>query len=612
MLSTTDPRLSKVKPSTPGDVSLPPTARLPLDAPPFAVSLSRALLGSAKSARPKTVSSRLPDAKPGRLGHPGSVNPNRASSLNISPRPDPTPKRAQARHAHLEVKRGSDQDPTSEPPAQDPDENRAGRAQPSPAAEGMAPAAFSAPARIAPAPPPPTPQDPSASDSVALASVVVPFPFPYPRRDLGSELRAEEENSAEPLGSGDSSGVIVPLFPNSPAVAGRGLVPGADPEDQQRASADENKIIPLPMLLSNLRAVESEADVRETPRPDAIEAVPPAADAMPPAADAMVATDRERREPGSESSVISLLSLPDASREQSAASGERSRRLDPERSRSGVVGVARREGEAGAGEIKIDNVIQLFSIAENGRDPSRRGDGTGGAKSSVQMKNAEGTSHADKLGEQTLPPNGPIMSPTADNALSSTRSGNGGDGVSADRVSTSMGLGVVSAGERSRSEATTAPAEVKPPTNPEQIQHKLANCAVELKRFKADSMSVVLKPDPNTEVYLHLTLNQGWVDVETQLKRGDLAALQGQWGQVQEALSRQGVRVGPLQGADSPAFSNLDSGGSSAGSGREQNPSPEPPVVPSGKPIFVSTTPASHSKTLRPARAGERSWESWA
>ena len=490
----------------------------------------------------------------------------------------------------------------------------------------MAPAAFSAPARIAPAPPPPTPQEPSTSDSGALASVVVPFPFPYPRRDLGSELGAEEENNVEPLKEEDSSGVIVPLFPNSPAAAGRGRVPGTDSEDQQRASGDDNKIIPLPMLLSSLRAAETEAEVRETPRPAAIQAMPPAGDAMPPAGDvvplvgnavplvgdAVVATDRERREPGSESSVVSLLSLPDASREPAAAPGERSRRLDPEQSRSGVVGVARRDGEAGAGEIKIDNVIQLFSIAENGRDPSRRGDGTGGAKSSVQMKNAEGTSHADKLGEQTLPPSGLIMSPTADNALSSTRSGNGGDGVSTDRVSTLMGLGAVNAGERSRSEATTAPAEVKPPTNPEQIQYKLANCAVELKRFKADSMSVVLKPDPNTEVYLHLTLNQGWVDVETQLKRGDLAALQGQWGQVQEALSRQGVRVGPLQGADSPVFSNLDSGGSSAGSGREQNPFPEPPVVPSGKPIFVSTTPASHSKTPRPARAGERSWESWA
>ena len=132
------------------------------------------------------------------------------------------------------------------------------------------------------------------------------------------------------------------------------------------------------------------------------------------------------------------------------------------------------------------------------------------------------------------------------------------------------------------------------------------------KRFKADSMSVVLKPDANTEVYLHLTLHQGSVDVETQLKRGDLAGLQSQWGQVQEAMARQGVRVGPLQGADTPGFSDLNSGGSSAGSGREQHPFGDPEAGPAGQPIFVSTQPAPRPQTPRTSRPEDRSWESWA
>lgn len=72
--------------------------------------------------------------------------------------------------------------------------------------------------------------------------------------------------------------------------------------------------------------------------------------------------------------------------------------------------------------------------------------------------------------------------------------------------------------------------------------------AVELREMKADSMAVVLRPDAHTEIFLKLKNQDGLVEVQARFERGDFNLLSSQWGQLQQSLGSQGVRLGALGG----------------------------------------------------------------
>lgn len=283
--------------------------------------------------------------------------------------------------------------------------------------------------------------------------------------------------------------------------------------------------------------------------------------------------------------------------------------LPPSSRRGGAQPVMPKAEPVDTEDRKITNVIQLPTLLNSQRGDAQAPDGTSGAKSSPQMQKREEKSQAAESAEQTLPQTAGRSSPSADNARSSMEKSYLSSAASMESLFT--GSAPINADERIRSEAP-AVAEVEQPGPREQIQLKISNCVVELKRFKADSMSVVLKPDPQTEVCLHLSIHQGVVEVETQFKRGDFTALNAQWDQLQKSLSSQGIRVGPLQEAgSSPA--TFDSTGASSRPQREQNPSRDPREATPGKPIFVSTSPAPRGKAASPRpRLDNRSWESWA
>jgi hypothetical protein len=74
-----------------------------------------------------------------------------------------------------------------------------------------------------------------------------------------------------------------------------------------------------------------------------------------------------------------------------------------------------------------------------------------------------------------------------------------------------------------------------------------ASATATSKRINAESMAVVLKPDSQTEIFLHLATRNGQIEIQARFERGDFAGLSGHWAQLQQTLAQQGVRLSHLQ-----------------------------------------------------------------
>jgi hypothetical protein len=140
---------------------------------------------------------------------------------------------------------------------------------------------------------------------------------------------------------------------------------------------------------------------------------------------------------------------------------------------------------------------------------------------------------------------------------------------------------------------------------------QVAGHVTELKSLNLDSMSVVLKPDSNTEIYLRLNQHAGTVEVQARCERGDFQSLNAHWEELQRSLASQGVRVSPLENS---AW-NPDALPGRAGDGFQQAPDQPPPQtrepVTELRPAPLKSEPARRSvpSTKAPASQG---WESWA
>ena len=270
MLSTTDPTLAKVKSAQPGDVSLPPSARPPLNAARFDVSLSQALLGSAKSPRARTVPDRLPEVKPDRRAPSGLIHRNRPASTSADPRPAAPLKKPHPRPLFPQAKRAREKDSASESRVRNPEEHRARIDQAVSSPEAMQTIAPAASVRRDADPSPAMAPDASSSDSAALAAVVIPFPFADPRRGIESEPGAVEGTDAPSAEGEGASTVIVPLFAGFPGADARGLISGTDLAGHLPAATDESKIIPLPLPSTEPRVAEAALEAPERSGTEAI------------------------------------------------------------------------------------------------------------------------------------------------------------------------------------------------------------------------------------------------------------------------------------------------------------------------------------------------------
>lgn len=111
--------------------------------------------------------------------------------------------------------------------------------------------------------------------------------------------------------------------------------------------------------------------------------------------------------------------------------------------------------------------------------------------------------------------------------------------------------------------------ESSPATVTEKIAQLVTTEATMVRRSGA-ILSVVLRPDANTELFVQLARRDGQLEATVRCERGDTTALGAHWGQLQESLARQNVRLAPMQDAATPNFregrnpppsSNADTGG---------------------------------------------------
>ena len=121
----------------------------------------------------------------------------------------------------------------------------------------------------------------------------------------------------------------------------------------------------------------------------------------------------------------------------------------------------------------------------------------------------------------------------------------------------------------------TVPAQTEPrtgdapvvavaaPVRSQEILTQVSRHAVELKQWNLTSMSVVLRPDANTELFLQLNQREGGIEVQARVERGDAAGLNAEWGALQRSLATQGVRLGALENDRATGVGDLRSGSGS-------------------------------------------------
>ena len=154
----------------------------------------------------------------------------------------------------------------------------------------------------------------------------------------------------------------------------------------------------------------------------------------------------------------------------------------------------------------------------------------------------------------------------------------------------------------------------------EQLSGLVMRETAVLQQHTPDSMAVVLRPDANTELFLHLTQRDGQIEASVRCERGNFDQLNALWPQLQESLAGQKVRLAPLQESTEPQRDSQGASGhpmnfseSEQRSRRQSMPeddstSDRPSSAP---PSTVSLHPERRRSGTRPT-ASRPGWETWA
>ena len=235
--------------------------------------------------------------------------------------------------------------------------------------------------------------------------------------------------------------------------------------------------------------------------------------------------------------------------------------------------------------------------------PPPAASGTPGASSTSQMNLAQDMNKNSELAEQILPP---ATMPTAlvVEKAGAPRSASGPAGAAGDSANALVSL-VGSATESS------APAEkvlhVVPVDPTAKVVALMASAVVRLRQTGEDSFEVAIQPDPNTEIWLRVSMQGTGTEIQAELRRGDGAAFAARWSELQEQLARQGVKLAALAaGQDRAGGFGQNPGFASP----QRQPEPEGPGAPLGGAVRTTTVNTSRAVAAPPGRAG--GWETWA
>ena len=155
----------------------------------------------------------------------------------------------------------------------------------------------------------------------------------------------------------------------------------------------------------------------------------------------------------------------------------------------------------------------------------------------------------------------------------------------------------------------------------ERISSLIARESALVKKHGSDSMAVVLRPDAETELFVHLSQRDGQIEATVRCERGDAHQLGALWSQLQDSLAAQKVRLAPLQetsGGNSNFNQSPNGSGMSGGqNGAREEARPQKqsmddwpaPAVPAPAAPHVRGTGGSRRRRITTSRPG---WETWA
>ncbi len=75
------------------------------------------------------------------------------------------------------------------------------------------------------------------------------------------------------------------------------------------------------------------------------------------------------------------------------------------------------------------------------------------------------------------------------------------------------------------------------------ISHQVLECVTRMRQSGSESVSVVVKPDPSTELVLHVDMNGGSPTAQIHLERGDVHRIDAHWEELQRRLADQGIKL---------------------------------------------------------------------
>jgi hypothetical protein len=153
-------------------------------------------------------------------------------------------------------------------------------------------------------------------------------------------------------------------------------------------------------------------------------------------------------------------------------------------------------------------------------------------------------------------------------------------------------------------------AEVQAPRKTESTEIAQAiRTHVELLRTSGqDKVDVVLRPDGQTELRLHVEKVNGQILIQARCDRGDFARLDANWGAIQQSLATQGVRVEALQNGATLQNDSQHWNHSSTSSGEQFGSREENKTRFIEQERFVPTRPKQSATSSGSARG----WQSWA
>gem|GEM_PF-4772271 len=138
-----------------------------------------------------------------------------------------------------------------------------------------------------------------------------------------------------------------------------------------------------------------------------------------------------------------------------------------------------------------------------------------------------------------------------------------------------------------------------------RVATEIQELAVELLHFKADSMAVLIRPDAETALHLHLMVIAGRVHAEARLQGGEADWLQAGWENLRRVLAEQNIVMAPLKYSTLQPSAGHNGAGHRQGREASTNPPAEAGSFAEERSSGVGAWPAKKRRLLT-------GWEWWA